>query len=140
MVRRFVLVFNTDEEPDVVAFEQTIQQALMLMNNEQVQRAVRLAGGLPLFRALTDERSDEEHLNTLFLRFYCRYPTPDEQRVMLEHVRQFVAGTNRVPVLRGRRDIGLAMMAGNVPLPPKAQAFEDIAWALLNSGEFLFNH
>jgi hypothetical protein len=140
MVRRFVLVFNTDEEPDVATFEQTIQQALMLMNGEQVQRAVRLAGGLPLFRALTDERSDEEHLNTLFLRFYCRYPTPDEQQVMLEHVRQFVAGTNRVPVLRGRRDIGLAMMAGNVPLPPKAQAFEDIAWALLNSGEFLFNH
>lgn len=140
MMRRFVLVFSTDEEPDVAAFEQTIGQALMLMNNEQVQRALRLAGGLPLFRALTDERPDEEHLNTLFLRFYCRYPTHEEQQVMMEHVRQLVASEQRVLALRGRRNIGLAMMAGNVPLPPKAQAFEDIAWALINSGEFLFNH
>lgn len=142
MVRRFVLVFSTDDEPDVAAFEQTIQQALMLMNNEQVQRAVRLAGGLPIFRDVGDGQTDadEEHLNALFLRFYCRYPTPEEKRVMLEHVRREAAGLQRIPVLRGRRDIRLAMMQGNVPLPPKAQAFEDIAWALLNSGEFLFNH
>jgi len=140
MVRRFILVFNTDEEPDVAAFERTIQQALMLMNNEQVQRALRLAGGLPLFRDLTDSRSDEEHLNTLFLRFYCRYPTPDERRIMLEHVRRELEAAQSATGLPRRRDVRLAMVQGNAPLSPKAQAFEDIAWALLNSGEFLFNH
>jgi len=138
--RRFVFVFNTDEEPDVTAFEQTIQQSLLLMNNEQIQRAVSLAGGLPLFRNLANGVSDEEHLNSLFLRFYCRYPTEDEKKTMLEHVQKFSSTAQQGYVLKGRRDFRLGIIQGNLQLPPMAQAFEDIAWALLNSGEFLFNH
>jgi hypothetical protein len=141
LLRQFVLIFTSDDKPDVTAFEQTIQQALMLINNEQVQRAVRLAGGLPIFRDEADGQiDDEEHLNTLFLRFYCRYPTTEEKQVMLEHVQRELTGPQRIPVLQNRRDIRFAMLQGNAALPPKVRAFEDIVWALLNSGEFLFNH
>jgi hypothetical protein len=138
MVSRFVFVFETDGEPDVTRFEQTIQQALMLMNNEQIQRAVRLAGGLPLMRKLDDAQSDKERLDILFLRFYCRYPTPEERRVMLEHIGKELANIGSSSVGQKGRAFFASVVGGSPS--PLASAFEDIAWALLNSGEFLFNH
>ncbi len=136
---RVVSVFETGGTMDVTGFEQTIQQALMLMNNEQIQSSVRLAGGLPFLKELKDARTDEERLDILFLRFYCRYPTPEERKVMMEHI-----GKESVDVITSRvrqkdRVSPFASSAG-INLPPSASAFEDIAWALLNSGEFLFNH
>ena len=64
---------------------------------------------------LTRAHSDDAKLTEeLYLTFFARPPTADETGVAVAHLRKHAADRRR--------------------------GAEDLAWALLNSTEFLFNH
>jgi len=90
----------------------SIPQALTLMNSPIVNRGIngrtRTTG---LGRLLADTEDDEQVTVELYLRCMARQPGDDELRECLAHVRR-------------TRD--------------RAEAFEDILWALVNSTEFLY--
>jgi hypothetical protein len=60
------------------------------------------------------ERDDAKLVEELYLTFFARFPTTDETAVGVKHLKKY---------------------ANN-----RRAAAEDLAWALLNSTEFLFNH
>lgn len=92
--------------------EPTTAQILHLMNGDTVTHKLRHDDGhvVRWLRAYTDDRQLTEEL---FLAFLSRLPTNDEWKQIEAHVKK----------INNRRE-----------------AFEDVAWALLNSKEFLFNH
>jgi len=94
------------------AFEVTMPQVLHLVNGEDLNR--RLADGEGrIYRLLREGKSDREVTDTLFLASLGRRPTGDQRRA--------VEGA-----LAGGAD--------------RAAVFRDLAWALVNSKEFLFGH
>jgi hypothetical protein len=99
--------FDPSLKPDEV--EGSIPQALLLMNNRLIHQRMRADGPTVLGRLLREEPNDEEALRQLYLRTLARKPTDREKSRNLEHLRTV-----------GKR----------------AEAFEDILWALVNSTEF----
>ncbi len=90
----------------------TASQRLHLLNSSHIQRKLEQGEGLqPLFRASVNLREATE---TLYLTILSRYPTPAERRI----VESYVAANS------ARR----------------RTAMVDIAWALINSAEFLYRH
>lgn len=90
----------------------TAQQRLHLLNSSHVRN--KLERG-PKFWAMVKAGGDPRGvLNNLYLTFLSRYPSPEEMQTVQTH---FQAGT-----VKGR-DMTL-----------------DIAWALVNSPEFLYRH
>jgi hypothetical protein len=87
---------------------------LHLLNSDTVMSKLQHEGGT-IVKLLSDFGDDAKLTEELFLTFVSRPPTEKEKTTVLEHVRKQGAGQRR-------------------------QAFEDIAWALLNSKEFMFNH
>ena len=63
---------------------------------------------------LGDQKDDGKLVEELYLTFYSRLPTADEKDVGVKHLRKYPGG--------------------------RRLAAEDLAWAMLNSTEFLFNH
>jgi hypothetical protein len=89
----------------------SIPQALLLMNSQPLARAIDGdRRGTLLGRLLADTPDDRELADELHLRTLARHATPAEIAVCLEHVRE----------------------TGD-----RADAFEDIFWALVNSAEFI---
>jgi hypothetical protein len=89
----------------------SIPQALLLMNSQPLARALDGERRFTLLgRLLADIPDDRELADELHLRTLARHATRDELTVCLEHV----------------RDTG-----------DRADAFEDIFWALVNSAEFI---
>jgi hypothetical protein len=89
----------------------SIPQALFLMNSPQLARAINAAQqSTALGKLLAETPDDEAVVGELYLRCFAREPKAAEMRTCLDHVQ---TSTNR------------------------AEAFEDILWALLNSTEFL---
>jgi hypothetical protein len=70
-----------------------------------------------LAKLLASGRSDGEALRALYVSALGRPPTPVEEKSLLAAVAVAEGGQN------GRRE-----------------AYQDVAWALLTSKEFLFNH
>ncbi len=91
--------------------EPSISQALHLMNSREILSHIQAAEGR--VRQLADSgKPPREILEELCLATLSRFPTADEQKLMLEEF--------------GRAD--------------RRAAAEDILWALLNTREFLYNH
>ncbi len=88
----------------------SIPQALLLMNGKQL--AIALDGNRPtlLGRLLREEPDDRAVADELHVRTLARHATPAEITICLSHVRA----------------------TGD-----RAEAFEDIFWALINSAEFI---
>lgn len=101
--------FSFDPSLRADEVENSIPQALLLMNNPEINRKIQATGTNVLARILSEQSSDAEALRTLYLRTLARNPTERE----LEKCRKYITST------------------GN-----RAEAFEDILWALLNSTEF----
>ncbi len=101
--------FGFDPSARSDEIEGSIPQALLLMNNPQVNQRIQATGTNLLARILSSYANDAEALNTLYLRTLARKPTERE----LEKCRKYITDT-------GNRN----------------EAFEDILWALLNSTEF----
>lgn len=89
----------------------TMSQALLLMNNDQIQAQINAQpdSGTVLSRLVATEADDAKAVQQLFVMSFGRQPTEKEQGLALGHVR---AATNR------------------------GEAYEDLLWSLLNSAEF----
>jgi hypothetical protein len=90
--------------------EVTLKQALYLLNSEQLEGKVSNSPHLKRILA----KNDSELLDDIYLSSVSRFPTADEKKRLLEYL-----ATKKAT---------------------RAQAVQDVAWALLNAKEFEFNH
>ncbi len=88
-------------------------QRLHMLNSSHVQRKIEQGPGLQSL--LQSKRKPPEIVNGLYLMILSRYPTKEELKVIAASAPQTGGG-------RGR------------------EAFVDLAWALINSAEFLYRH
>jgi hypothetical protein len=93
--------------------EASMTQALHLINGQAVARRLGDASGRVARLVQTAGATDAQVVEELYLLVMCRLPAPPERERMLAH---FATSKTR------------------------QQSAEDLAWALLNSREFLFNH
>jgi len=107
-------VFGFDPSADAGSIEGSIPQALLLMNNPQING--RINARRPdaiLSKILKSHPADDDAVRALYLRVLARTPTEAE----LGRCRSFLA-----------------------EVKTRGEAFEDILWALVNTVEFLHNH
>lgn len=93
--------------------EPSVAQVLHLLNAPEIQTKLAHERGLVANLVLT-KADDGDVVEELYLAFYSRLPTDAERKVGVAHLR-------RDPVQR-------------------RQAAEDLAWTLMNTLEFVFNH
>jgi hypothetical protein len=101
--------FDFDPSTKADEVEGSIPQALLLMNNPQINQKIQARGTNLLGRILTAYPDNDDALRMVYLRALARKPTDREA----ERCRAYIT------------------KAGS-----RAEAFEDILWALLNSTEF----
>ncbi len=109
--RLFRSQFGYDPSDPRLEVQDSISQALAMMNAPAVARLARAYPGSSLARILAANSDDGDAIEALYLRVLSRFPTNAEVTRALTHIRQ-----------SQRRDEG----------------FEDLQWALLNSTEFRF--
>jgi hypothetical protein len=112
----FLKIFGQPERQTVCACERTsdsnLGMAIQFFNGPLIYGKLRDANNR--FRKLAAVgRSHEEIINELYLAAVCRAPTPKELSASLAHI-------------AAKKDDVVAL--------------EDIAWAILNTNEFLFQH
>jgi hypothetical protein len=113
----FLKTFGRPERASACACERNpepaVGQVLHLMNAPEIQAKLAHAGGRAAKLAKRC-REDGKLVEELYLTFYSRMPDARERKVALAHLAEN----------KGKR----------------RQAVEDLAWTLLNSLEFVFNH
>lgn len=103
---------------------------------------MKLVNGPTIAKAIADpnnalkqlaesEHSDERLADEMFLRFLSRFPTDEERHVVVSTLRET---TRAAETAVGEADSAVD------PKSLRRQALEDLAWALINSPAFLFNH
>jgi hypothetical protein len=93
--------------------EPSVAQVLHLLNSPEVEDKLSHEGGT-VARLVRQKADDGALVEELYLTFYSRPPTEKERQAALAHLK-------RDPAKR-------------------RQAAEDLAWSLMNSLEFVFNH
>ena len=91
--------------------EPSVAQVLNLLNSPDVQAKLSHEAGT-VARLAREKKDDTQLVQELYLTFFARFPTEKERAVALAHLAK----------------------------GPRRSAAEDLAWAMLNSVEFLFNH
>ena len=112
LLRQFRQRFGDEEEADRGVYAGTIPQALMIMNGNLPNGEIGRANNT-VDKILKQFTAPKERLERIFLSILCRRPTSRETSTYLPYVQS--AGVKKEP-------------------------YEDVAWVLLNSSEFLFNH
>jgi hypothetical protein len=92
--------------------EPSVSQVLHLLNSPAIQAKFSHARGT-VARLVREHHTDGPLVEELYLTFYSRYPTERERTVALDYLRRSA---------------------------DRQQAAEDLAWSLLNTVEFIFNH
>jgi len=92
--------------------DSNLSQALQLINGPTVHDKLRSDAG-NIHRWIQEGRSDEQIIDSLYLAALSRPVLPGEKETALAHIK---AGEDRV------------------------RSVEDVAWAIINSKEFLFQH
>jgi len=90
--------------------EPTVSQVLHVLNSPEIQSKLSHDGGRI---AKLMSLPDGEVVDELSLTFYSRLPTAEERQVALEHLHK---------------------------VQDRQRGLEDLAWSMMNSLEFLFNH
>jgi hypothetical protein len=98
--------------------EPSVAQVLHVLNSPEIQAKLSHAGGRVHGLVSRFPREDPEDnsklIDELYLTCYSRYPTSDERAASLAYLAQHKQS--------------------------RQQAVEDIAWSMMNTVEFLFNH
>jgi len=102
-------------------------QWLHLLNSSHVQ--LKLERGPALKAIVESRRKTEEIAEELYLTVLSRFPTPDEVKI-IEEYGESGAASQGDPTKKSAKP----------PAAKKRNEWLDIAWALLNSDEFLFRH
>jgi hypothetical protein len=112
----FLEVFGQPKRETVCQCERstevTLSQALQIANGTLVQNKLTSPGNR-LRKLLESELADEQVLHALYLAAFARYPTRHELQVATSHL--------------AKHD-------------DRELAWQDVAWALMNSNEFLMQH
>jgi hypothetical protein len=119
-VRQFARAYETDENDEAVDFDGTIAQAMVMMNGNEVDDAIRQASRAIVKDGGTQVNSGPQALDRVALAMLTREPTTGEQRVFRRRYRQLAQES-------------LAAVA----MPT---AVGDMMWAYLNSSEFVLVH
>jgi hypothetical protein len=107
----FVQAFGYDPSIPREEIVGSIPQALLLMNAQQIARAIDDARPTSaLGRLLADHADDRALADALYVQVLARHPSPEELETCLAHV----------------REVG-----------DRGPAFEDVFWALVNGPEFI---
>jgi hypothetical protein len=95
--------------------EPSVAQVLHLLNSERVQQKLAHEDGL-IARLCRRESDNARLVEELYLTMFSRYPTDGELQVAVAHLQR------------------------SKDAPARRTAAEDLAWTMLNSLEFVFNH
>ena len=90
-----------------------MDQAMFLINNDQILKQVDASGDTMLARLVKDEADNKVVVDVLYARVLAREPSARERTIVLKHVES---------------------------LNDRERAFEDVLWSLLNSAEFTTRH
>jgi hypothetical protein len=103
--------FAFDTSARVEDVSRTLQQSMLMMNNDQLQKQVdaRPESGTVLAKLLQSEPDNRAAVERLFQLILARKPRDTELKLTLEHV----SSVNN-----------------------RGEAFEDVLWSLINSAEF----
>ncbi len=93
--------------------EPSVSQVLNLLNSPSIQKKLAHEGGT-IAKLVQTHKDDAKLVEEMYLTFFSRMPTPDEKTNCQKHFQRYP--------------------------DQRRTAAEDLAWALLNSTEFLFNH
>lgn len=116
---------DTDDNTELSTYEGSYSQALVLMNGDLVQSALRTEPGGLLFEVLNESNTEAQRLERLWLATLSRRPTEAE----LSGGRRLVQQTVQLQTSQG------------APLQvAQATSMSDMLWALLNSSEFSVIH
>ena len=105
-----------------------LQQALRMMNGDG-----QLFNREALGTRVSDKNAVTDNINVIYLQALNRYPTEAELTQMSAYVaeaKKEIAAIDERRLPQRRRD-----RPDNTPDP-----YADVLWALINSGEFIFNH
>jgi hypothetical protein len=103
----------------------TADQRLHLLNSSHIQRKIEQGPGLQSL--LRSRARPREIIDTLYLTILSRFPTEEELKIVAAYAQPSPAG--RGPSTRNKASAA-----------PSREAAIDLAWALINSPEFLYRH
>lgn len=112
ILRQFRFTFGDDENTDVLDFQGTIPQALLMMNGDLIQRGLA-ERDQRLDLILRTEADPARRIDLIFRSALARPPSGRERSRFTAHVAKAFDDRN---------------------------ACEDVFWTLLNSSEFIFSH
>jgi Protein of unknown function (DUF1553) len=143
LVRSFSFLFDVDEEFDTKDFEGSVSQALSLLNGSLIHTGSRNLEGTSIRDILKLQGSDEASVQALYMQILARPVSAREQLLALAYMK-------RPRAQRDNKDAGTPAKSKNAldrigakdktKQDARTEAFEDLAWALLNSSEFVLNH
>ena len=90
-----------------------MSQVLNLLNSTEIQAKLTHEGGT-VARLARGQKDDAKLVEELYLTFFARLPSTDEKALGVKHLKKYPDN--------------------------RRAAVEDLAWALMNTTEFLFNH